>query len=44
MASDPGLLPLLLEAGVREVSVAIAGVAAVKQAVRQWRARTDDAK
>jgi len=37
MASDPGLVPLLLEAGARALSVAMAGVAEVKQAVRRWR-------
>ena len=37
MASAPGLVPLLLEAGVRALSVAMAGVAEVKQAVRRWR-------
>lgn len=37
MASAPGLVPLLLAAGVRALSVALAGVAEVKQAVREWR-------
>lgn len=37
MASAPGLVPLLLEAGVRALSVAPAGVAEVKRAVREWR-------
>lgn len=37
MASAPGLVPLLLEAGARALSVALAGVAEVKRAVREWR-------
>lgn len=43
MASAPGLAPLLLAAGVRALSVAPAGVAEVKQAVRGWRPERSDA-
>lgn len=43
MASAPGLVPLLLAAGVRALSVALAGVAEVKQAVREWRPERSDA-
>jgi len=44
MASDPECVPLLLEAGVRAFSVAIASAAAVKHAVRQWSASVNQPK
>ncbi len=39
MASDPDMVGHLLEAGIRELSVAPGAVASVKQAIRQWPAR-----
>jgi phosphotransferase system enzyme I (PtsI) len=40
MASVPGQVDLLLKAGIRNLSLAPAAVAAVKETVRNWTARS----